>query len=313
MPDFLANVYRQRQMAAQERYRQMEYQRHMLQQRALEEQRMRQAQQQQGVQQRIMGQNDFGNQLRIMEMNQRAEEARRRDAEQAKRDELRQLQAERGPLRPGWRWKGPQSREQELIPNGPAWTQMQQQHAKDLEALLTINNGVERFIGRLGNVMKPSNKGGFEGNFGMIPEVLTRYLPGENYDTKVQLDQLENMAKTSELRGIRDTGGAIGSITEKEWPLIASRLQEFSVGMTDKAARDMFGVSRRELLNMRNRELQSYRNKWKGTPFYQETPTPIPAMDEKTGIPKTFGYGEDVWKHLTDEERNLWLPGMSKD
>ena len=186
-------------------------------------------------------------------------------------------------------------------------------HAQDLSSLEAINDSTQGIIGRMGSIQ--SNKG-FESNFGMFPEVVTRYIPGKNYNTKVELEQLEDMAKTSGLSQIRaGAGQSIGTITEREWPIIASQLLKLNVGQTDEAAKGMLGTARRSLLNMRNRELREYQNKWKDSPFYKEQPFQVPPVETQgklAGIPKTFAHGQEVWDHLTPEEKALWMPGLDK-
>ena len=189
-------------------------------------------------------------------------------------------------------------------------------HAQDLSNLEAINSSVQGLIGRMGSIQRPSNRGGFKGNFGMFPEAVTRYLPGENYDTKTELEQLEEMAKVSGLGSVRaQAGQSVGTITEREWPIMASQLMKLNVGQTDKAAEGMMGTARRNLLNMRNRELREYQNKWKGDPLYKDQPFSVPPVETQgkmAGIPKTFGHGQEIWDHLTPEEKALWLPGMEK-
>jgi hypothetical protein len=186
-------------------------------------------------------------------------------------------------------------------------------HAQDLSTLEAIQDNMKNIIGRMGSIQSSP---GFESNFGMLPEAVTRYIPGKNYNTLVELEQLEDMAKTSGLGQIRSgSGQSIGTITEREWPIIAGQLLKLNVGLTDKAARDMLGTARRSLLNMRNRELREYQNKWKDTPFYKEQPFPVPPVETEgkaAGIPKTFAHGQQVWDFLTPEEKALWLPGLEK-
>lgn len=249
-------------------------------------------------------------------------EDRRRAAEQAAKDKRMLLEFKRGgKLQPGYRWKSdnpddPMALESELIPGGGAWQKQKGDHAGDLAKLESINNATAAIVSRIGSILRPSNRGGFEANFGMIPEVATRYLPGENYDTLNEIHQLQAMLKTAGLGDIRGRSGqSIGAITEKEWQTLADQIARLGVGMSDEAALRELSNIRRQMLNLRNKEYRAYSQEWQGTPFYQKNPIPIPAMHEKgkmAGVPKTFAHGQEVWDNLTDEEKELWLPGISK-
>lgn len=254
--------------------------------------------------------------LRAREVAARERYMREQSARQAEQERQREMDRKRGALRPGYRWNAEDPMKMELVPGGPEEQKMRGAHAEDLARAQSINNATQALIARVGSILRPSNKSGFQGNFGMIPEFATRYLPGKNYNTLTELEQLQDMLKTSGLNDIRGRSGqSIGAITEREWPILAGQLAKLNVGMTDDAARTELMNLRRRLLGMRNKEFEQYKNEWSPTPFYQKTVTPVPQVEMQgpaQGIPKTFGHGKEIWDNLTPEEKELWMPGISQ-
>lgn len=242
------------------------------------------------------------------------------DAERMRREAVAEKEAKlnrlRGTLRPGYRWSAQDPMQMELIPGGPEEQKMRGSHAEDLARAQAINNATQALVGRIGSILRPSAKGAFNSNFGGYNALVTQYLPGQTQDVRSEIEQLKSMLKTAGLSDIRGRSGqSIGAITEREWPVLAEQILRLNPLMSEPEAVKELGAARRQLLNMRNKELRQYQNEWEPTPFYQKnisTMPPIETQGRMKGIPKTFGHGEEVWNNLTPEEKELWVPGISQ-
>jgi len=267
----------------------------------------------------LMQQGDLGKASLLLRARQVAAEERRLEEEsrrKAQTEAEREIDRRRGALRPGYRWKVDNPMQMELIPGGPEEQKMRAAHAEDLARAQAINNASQALVGRIGSILRPSAKGAFNSNFGGYNALLTQYLPGQTQDVRSEIEQLKSMLKTAGLSDIRGRSGqSIGAITEREWPVLAEQILRLSPLMSEGDAIKELSGTRRQLLNMRNKEFRQYQNEWEPTPFYQKnvnTMPPIETQGRMKGIPKTFSHGEEVWNNLTPEEKELWVPGISQ-
>ena len=309
MADPLQFILGQRRLAQQKQEAERDFQYRMMQQRALDGWRQQQAAMQ--AQAQAQAQQRFEAQQRLLMGNQaRADlrEQRRAEAERASRERL-ELEIRRGKLQPGYRWKTPDSTEQELIPGGAEWTKQRAAHAGDLNKLQSIGNSIEEFTKVIDYILDPKNASGFSSNFGGWNAYLTRLLPNvipgfaRTSDVSSAVDRLTEMAETTGLSSIRGgSGQSVGAITEREWPKFAAQLLKLSPRLEEDTARKVLGDARATALDMRNRELRAYESEWGPSPFMSKDPlgrgaapdAPPPGVDPKD------------WKYLTPAEKAKW-------
>lgn len=315
MADPYLEAHRQRSAAIQMRRLQEQQAQFAYRQQALQAEQQRRAGMEQAQYQRSLSESEQRRQLAERGLGLREREGRERMRRDAQERARRELNDRRGALKPGYRWNAQDQMKQELVPGGPEETKLRAAHAEDLAKLAAINSGSQAIVGRMGSILRPSNKSwGFEPNFGWLPAYATRLLPGKPSDTRVELEQLEELSQAAGLGEIKGRSGqSIGAITEREWPKLASQYLKLSPMMSEKGAENMMNQGRRQVLNMRNKELEAYQNEWRGTPFYKENPLSVPPVHtegKERGIPKTFAFGQEVWDSLTPEEKGLWMPGL---
>lgn len=312
MADFLANVLAQRRMAQGQAQAQQMMMYRLMQARAMEAQRQRQAAMQTAIQNRVMHQNDFSNQLNLENLRQRMDENRQRDADRARQMERLELNSRRGTLKQGYRWKQDNPLEQEIIPGGPEEARMRSSHAEDVNKLQSINNTTMDVVKKIDYILNPKNESGFTSNFGGYNAYLTRQVPSNvpgferTADVKTALEGLENIAQTLGLMDIRGrTGQSVGSISEREWPILGGQLLKISPKIEEDTARDLLKGLRAKLLSTRNREMQSYQNEWGPTPFALKDPLSVKAQGP-TGDDTPQGVSPEDWGAMLPEERALW-------
>lgn len=310
MADFLRNVVTQRQMAQRANRDQQMMMYRMMQARAQEAERQRQAQMQQGTQERIRGQNSFRNELDLRRFQEEQSRNQQAAEERRKQTERLDLAAQRGSLKQGYRWKGANPLEQELIPGGPEEAKLRGAHAEDVGKLQSINSTALEVAKLIDYITAPKNKSGFTSNFGGYNAYLTQQVPSNvpgfarTADVKTALERLEEMAQTLGLGDIRGRSGqSVGSISEKEWPKLGAQLLKLSPRIEEDTAQQWLKDLKTRILQTRNREMQAYQSEWEPTPFYSKDPLRVKAQGPG-GPPQ--GVDSADWDAMTPQERGLW-------
>ena len=141
--------------------------------------------------------------------------------------------------KPGYRWNA-SGTEQELIPGSDAWMKWQAQKAKDqrskqlfestLDAEIT---NIDKLIGTDDGKSKPHR--GLKAAVGPIDVRFPTVLPN-TADAEALIQSLQSKASISGLQTIRGTAGAIGTLTEREWP----RLEALKATLQQSQSYDQF-------------------------------------------------------------------------
>lgn len=240
------------------------------------------------------------------ERQARAEAVRREAA-----DRERARDAQRGKLKPGYRWAGPDLTDQEMIQGGPAWREQSSKHATDLGTLAQLHEMANSAGATIDRILDPKVRAsGFNPNFGGYNALVTEHMPqwvpgfGKTQDTRMNLENLKSQLKTYGLNLLRGTSGAIGSITEREWPILEKQIEALSPLMSEEAAADALGRIKNRLVGMKERTMNVYKQEWGDSPFFQKEP----LASQKPGGAGTVPQGIDPrdWKYMTPEERSLW-------
>lgn len=248
----------------------------------------------------------FGNtvrhQLEIERQNR--ENAARAERAAAQRD----LAQRRGNLKPGFRWKGEDSAEQELIPGGPEFLKMKGAHAADLTELATAQQQAQNVVKTIDFLLGVDPKTGKEpktlpeglqSNFGGYNTYLTRLIPGPTQDWRVKLEQLQDQLKAIGAGAVRHSGGAIGAITEKEWPIMANQIAAVNPMMEEPSAAASLRDIRNQAMALRQNAVRKYNEAYSGTPFHQRNVHRLPSEPPPGVDPR-------VWEKVPLEKRLLW-------
>lgn len=203
--------------------------------------------------------------------------------------------AARGRLKPGYKWNTQDPTQQDLVPGGPAWYEQADKHSKDKAALGQVESAAQFATERINRILDPKNRGGFEGNFGGYnAKYVTQHLPIDSIQgAKKEIESLQAYAKNLGLGELRSMSGAIGSITEREWPIIGAQIEALDPMMPEKDAEAALRRIKTRVAMMRARVGEGYKGEWQGSPFYKPS-VPGPAQQGATRQTATGPNGEKV-------------------
>ena len=186
--------------------------------------------------------------------------------------------AARGKLKPGYKWSEADPAQQELVQGGPAWYEQAEKHTKDQAALGQVETAAQFATDRINRILSPKNRTGFEGNFGGYnARLVTQYLPLDSIQgARKEIESLQAFAKNVGLGELRSMSGAIGAITEREWPIIGAQIEALDPMMPEKDAEAALRRIKNRIAMMRTRASEGYKGEWKSSPFYKPS-APRPA------------------------------------
>jgi len=310
----LNNEMQKRRLQEAQRQHDMEQQRHL---QTLQRQYQLMQQQGQMQEQRLQ----FG-----LDAAARAEQARQREhvARERARGEQHELglkrleqqgdqarraaeQRDRPPLKLGYMRNPQNPAEQTPVPGGPAWRDLSSKHGGDLASIGIVDEASTEAAAKIDRILDPKKKGSFNSNFGGYNALATQYLPGETQDVRNDLETLKASLKTFGLSLIRSSSGAVGSITEREWPILEKQIESLSPLMSEGAAEDALKRIKARMEQMRGRALEVYKAEWGDSPFYKADPLTRSSQQGPEGtatVPK--GVDPKVWRFMTPAEKKLW-------
>lgn len=178
-------------------------------------------------------------------------------------------------LKPDERWNETKQ-VVEQVPGSAAFIEQQKKHAKDLNAVKTTQTTTKWGIDRINTILDPKNKSGFEGNFGGFNAYITERMSGNTATVKSELDSLKSELKEKGLQLFR-TGGSIGAITEKEWPILEGMIASLNPKLDEDAARNILEKIRIKFKELETLASENYDDQWKGTQYHKPSGANRPA------------------------------------
>lgn len=267
---------------------------------AMQQRRLAQ-QQQQYEHERRLSEARLGQQAETQRRMWQAQEGRER-ANQQRFEIMRESIAQRNrpPLKQGY-MRGPGDT-QTPVPGGPAWRELSSKHADDVGRLGAFGEVADAATAAVGRILDPKKKEwGFEPNFGGYNALATQYTPGPTQDTRNDLENLKSNLKAQGASLMRGVGGAPGSITEREWPILEKLIESISPLMSEgEATKALQRISQR-FQGMKQRSLSSYKQEWGDSPFYKENPLQGAGPTDPEAAPQ--GWDAEDWKFLSPEEK----------
>lgn len=203
-------------------------------------------------------------------------------------------------LKQGERWNKELGRV-EAVPGSDIFVKQSGAHGKDFQALQGVDTKVESAIGKIDYILSDENKSGFKYNFGGYTErFLGQYVPGKATDVRSNIESLKSDLKAAGLELMR-SGGSIGQITEREWPIIEGMIGALKPEMTEDEARLQFGKIKTYMDRIRTNAREAYDTEWGGSQYHKadkKSPSP-PATGNAP--PRTNAKG---WILHTDAKGN---------
>lgn len=251
-------------------------------------------------------------------MQQNAGQANRRLEVMDRNAQLRAAAAERsanerarGTLKPGYAWDPQDPMKQVPIPGGPAWRELSSKHADDLQRLGAFAEIADASKATVERILDPTKKdSGFNPNFGGVNALAAQYMPSvvpgfkETQNVRNDLENLKSNLKAQGASLMRGVGGAPGSITEREWPILEKMIESLSPLMGEKEAEEALRRISQRFEGMKQRSLSNYKREWEDSPFFKGNPLQAPPPGGAGTIPE--GVDPKVWKFMTPAEKALW-------
>jgi hypothetical protein len=158
------------------------------------------------------------------------------------------------------------------VPGSAAFIEQQKKHGADLNAVKTTQTSTNWGTSRIDKILDPKNRKGFENNFGGFTAYGTKEFSGNTALVKSEIDSLKSDLKNRGLQIIR-SGGSIGAITEKEWPIIESMIATLSPKMDIKDAEELLGEVRAKFEALENLAAEKYNDQWQNTQYHKPIET----------------------------------------
>jgi len=157
------------------------------------------------------------------------------------------------------------SGEAELIPGSDLYIKNSRLHGKDVAAIKGLDTYTANAISKINSIVKSPS---FSSLFGGYNAYLTNKMPGETQNVKAKLESLKSDLKKAGLEIMR-SGGSVGMMTEREWPIVEQLIATLDPKMSEKAAKDTLGQIQSYLGSIRKNASDTYDETWSGTQFYR--------------------------------------------
>lgn len=176
-------------------------------------------------------------------------------------------------LQKGERWN-PEAQRVEAVEGSDIYIKQSGKHNKDLSAVNAINNQRDLAIGKLDKLLAEDNRDAFNNLFGGYGAYVTRELSGKTANLRSDLESLKNNLKAAGKKIISSAGpGAIGQITEREWPILEGMIAELRPTMSvegEGGAREKLQEIKVFMDNLAAQAADEYETTWGRTQFYKQ-------------------------------------------
>lgn len=170
-------------------------------------------------------------------------------------------------LEKGERWNEETGRV-EAVPGSKLYIEQSQKHAKSLQTYKAVNTKVQQINEKIDEILSPDNASAFAGNFGGYNAYATQMLPGENSNLRKKIDSFKSNMKAIGLELMR-SGGSIGQMTEKEWPIVEQMLGAIDPVLGEEDARMQFERIKARVNNILTNSKDIYSTEWGDTQYYK--------------------------------------------
>ena len=177
-------------------------------------------------------------------------------------------------LKPGERYN-PETKTIEAIPGSDIFIAQSQKHEKDAKAVQGVARKTDEATTTIDTILSDKNKDAFASNFGGYSAYATRLQSGDVARVRNLLTTMASNLKAAGLEEFR-TGGSIGAMTEREWPIVEKQIASLSPEMSVDDARDVVTDVKRRLTRMRDDAKEMYTDTW-GQTQYVKQPKGTPA------------------------------------
>ena len=157
----------------------------------------------------------------------------------------------------------------EAVPGSDLYIGQSQKHQKDARAVEGVASKMDDAVANINDMLSDKNKEGFDNNFGGYSAYATNKFTGNTAKVKSMLEKFNSNMKAAGLELFR-TGGSIGAMTEKEWPIVQNEMAALSPTMDVEDARAAMTKIASRLQRIKDNAHEIYSDTWSQTQFYKK-------------------------------------------
>lgn len=152
------------------------------------------------------------------------------------------------------------------VPGGDLYKSQKNKFAGDLANMKSIEDRSTDTQTKIEGLLSDP---GFSRQFGGYNALLTRHFPGSAQDAGVKLESLKSglMAAGKQMMA---SGGAVGQITEREWPILEGMIGRISPMMSEEQAAQTLKDIQARMEGIKTRAKEAYQSEWAGSQFENE-------------------------------------------
>ena len=181
-------------------------------------------------------------------------------------------------LKQGERWNAV-NEVVEAVPGSDLYIKQSGLHSKDYNANQTAKIKFGNAIDKIQEFLDPKNKDAFKSNFGGYTAELTKYTPGAANTMRNKIESTKADLKSAGLELMR-SGGSIGQMTEREWPIVERVIANITPQLDEKTARTELQRVINYLEDIKNNAQDVYETEWGQSQYLKSGAAPgsIPNM-----------------------------------
>jgi len=129
-----------------------------------------------------------------------------------------------------------------------------------------VNATTDSTFSDIDKILDPKKAADFDANFG-YGSTITSKTPGAR-DVATKLESIKAALKEAGLTLFR-SGGSIGAMTEKEWPIVQDRIASLNNSMSPDEARRTLADIKNRMDRIRNITNDTYDTQWGATQYHK--------------------------------------------
>jgi hypothetical protein len=170
-------------------------------------------------------------------------------------------------LKPGEVWDAKKQTVMQ-VPGSAEYNKQSKVHGTDYNATKTVISKMDNAISKVNDILSPENKSGFEGNFGGYNAAITRQFTGNTAKVKKNIETVKADMKSAGLELVR-SGGSIGALTEREWPMLEAQIDAIDYMLDEKDAEAAFKRVISTFERIKDQAKDTYQTTWGETQYFK--------------------------------------------
>jgi hypothetical protein len=185
-------------------------------------------------------------------------------------------------LKPGERWNE-EKQVIEAIPGSDIFKKQKEKFSDEYKGATSVVSQTENGLNKIGEILDEANSEGFMMNFGGYNAYASRFASGPASDMRKKIDSFKSDMKAAG-KQLLATGGSIGQITEREWPILEQMIASIDPVLSEEEARNTFQDIQNRFRRLIERTVDTYETQFSDSQFYK----PLP-LEGVFSVPQTSG------------------------